>query len=72
MNIKNKLIRRALGKPQPHDQLFKNEIIRPTEYFTLSDFGHRQIIWKTLYKFDCDTEAKEFFEIWKDEDESTN
>jgi hypothetical protein len=53
-----------LGQPQPHDQLYKNEIIRPTDYFTLSDFGHRQIIWKTLWKFDCDSRAKEVFDIW--------
>jgi hypothetical protein len=53
-----------LGQPQPHDQLYKNEIIRPTDYFTLSDFGHRQIIWKTLWKFDGDSRAKEIFDIW--------
>lgn len=56
-----------LGKPQTYDQIYKNEIIRPTKYFTLSDFGHRQIIWKTLWKFDCDSKAKEVFEVWMKE-----
>ncbi len=56
-----------LGQPQPYDKLFKNEIIRPTEYFTLSDFGHREIIWKTLWKFDSDQKALEVFKIWRAE-----
>lgn len=53
-----------LGKPKPYDQLYKNEIIRPTEYFTLGDFGHKHTIWKTLWKFDTTEKAKQVFNVW--------
>lgn len=39
-----------LGSPKDTDHVYHNEIVRPTEYFTLTDFGHRKTIWKTLWK----------------------
>jgi hypothetical protein len=56
-----------LGQPQKYDQIMDNEIVRPTNYFSFSDFGHKQRIWVTLWKFDTKEKAKEVFEVWMKE-----
>jgi hypothetical protein len=53
-----------LGKPSQTDCIVGNEIVRTTNYFTLGDFGVRRPIFEILWKFDCDSRAKEVFDIW--------
>lgn len=56
-----------LGQPQYGDAIYRDEIVRPTECFTITDFGKKRMIWKTLWKFDSDSKAKEVFDIWQKE-----
>ena len=58
-----------LGKPKSGDYISHTEIVRPTNYFTITDFGKRRMIWQTLWKFDTEKRAKEVFDIWTKENQ---
>lgn len=54
-----------MGRYESGDHVFRNEIVRPTKYFTTTDFGKRRMIWQTLWIFDSEQRAKEVYETWK-------
>lgn len=49
------------------DIVIGKEIIRPTNYFTLTDFGTRRSIFEIVAKFETETQASYALEQWKKE-----
>ncbi len=57
-----------LGRPcDDEDVVVGKEIIRPTNYFTLSPFGKRQAIFEIVAKFETEAQASYALEKWKKE-----
>lgn len=58
-----------LGVPQGNETVYRSEIVRATNYFTLGDFGVRRPIYEVIYRCQTPERAETYLNEWKKENQ---